>query len=144
MRRSVDLCKQATVNKRGKRYVYWVIRWYDTSGKRRSRHVGRADQLSRRQAENLRRQKEAELRSNPVRRNISRAPTVVSFLEFYFAARATELAPGSLMLHRQTGRYLQAFFGADRRLDEIMRHDARAFKTALAAGDLAYVTKRSV
>ena len=55
MRRSVDLSKQATVNKRSKRYVYWVIRWYDTMGKRRSQHLGRADQLSKRQAENLRR-----------------------------------------------------------------------------------------
>jgi hypothetical protein len=109
MRRSVDLSKQATVNKHGKRYVYWVIRWYEASGKRRSQHLGRADQLSRRQAENLRRQKEAELRSNPERRNISRAPTVASFLKFYLKARVTELAPGSLELHRQTGRYLQAY-----------------------------------
>ncbi len=144
MRRSVDLSKQATVNKRGKRYVYWVIRWYDASGKRWSRHLGRADQLSRRQVENLRRQKEAELRSNPARRNISRAPTIATFLEFYFAAKATELAPGSLELHRQTGHYLQAFFGPNRRLDEIARHDARAFKTALGAGDLVHVNKRSV
>jgi integrase len=144
MRRSVDLSKQATVNKHGKRYVYWVIRWYDAAGKRRSRHLGRADQLSRRHAENLRRHKEAELRSSPARRNISRAPTIASFLEFYFAARATELAPGSLELHCQTGRYLQAFFGPDRRLDEIMRHDARAFKTALAAGDLMRANKRKV
>ena len=144
MRRSVDLSMQATVNRRGKRYVYWVIRWYDAAGKRRSRHLGRADRLSRRQAENLRRQREAELRSNPARRNISRAPTVGSFLESYFAARVTELAPGSLVLHRQTGRYLQAFFGPDRRLDEIMRHDARAFKTALGAGDLMHANKRQV
>ena len=144
MRRSVDLSKQTTVNKQGKRYLYWVIRWYDASGKRRSQHLGRADQLSKRQAENLRRQKESELRSNPGRRNISRAPTVASFLEFYFAARATELAPGSLELHRQTGRYLQTFFGGHRRLDEIMRHDARAFKTALAAGDLMHANKRQV
>jgi hypothetical protein len=75
---------------------------------------------------------------------LSQAPTVTSFLEFYFAARATELAPASLELHRQTGRYLQAFFGPDRRLDEIMRHDARAFKTALAAGDLVHANTRQV
>lgn len=144
MRRSVDLSRQTTVNKRGKRYAYWVIRWYDAFGKRRSKHLGRADQLSRRQAENLRRQKEAEIRCKPARRNISRAPTLASFLEFYYAARATELAPSSLELSRQTGRYLQAFFGLDRRLDEIMRHDARAFKTALGAGDLIRVNKRKV
>ena len=144
MRRSVDLSKQATVNKHGKRYAYWVIRWYDAAGKRRSQHVGRVDQLSKRQAENLRRQKEADLRSKPGRRNISRAPALAAFLEFYYAARATELAPGSLELNRQTGRYLQAFFGPDRRLDEVMRHDARAFKTALAAGDLMHANKRQV
>ena len=144
MRRSIDRSKQATVNKQGKRYVYWVIRWYDAADKRRSQHLGRADQLSKRQAENLRRQKESELRFNPGHRNISRAPTIASFLELYFSGRATELAPGSLELHRQTGRYLQAFFGGHRRLDEIIRHDARAFKTALAVGDLIHANKRQV
>lgn len=144
MRRSVNLSKQATVNKHGKKYIYWVIRWYDAAGKRRGQHLGRADELSKRRAENLRREKESGLRPNPGRRNISRAPTVASFLEFYPAARATELAPGSLELHRQTGRYMQAFFGSNRRLDEIMRHDARAFKTALSAGNLMHANKRQV
>ena len=46
-----------------------------------------------------------------------------------------------MALHRQTGRYLLAFLGANCRLDNVRRPDARAFKTALAAGDLAFVNK---
>ena len=45
-------------------------------------------------------------------------------------------------LHQQTGRYLIGYFGERRRLDSITRVEARAFKTALASGELAHVNKR--
>jgi integrase len=58
------------------------------------------------------------------------------------SARASELKPGTLELHEQTIRYLIGFFGAARRLDAISRPDARAFKTALANGQLAHVNEK--
>jgi len=45
-------------------------------------------------------------------------------------------------LHQQTGKYLLAFFGEDRHVDTISRQDARAFKAALAAGELQHVNSR--
>jgi len=53
-----------------------------------------------------------------------------------------ELAPRTLVLHNQTAKYLLAFFGENCQIDQISRINARMFKTALANGDLKYVSKR--
>ncbi len=44
---------------RSKGHTYWVIRWHASDGKRPGKTLGRTDQLSKRQAEKLRRAKEA-------------------------------------------------------------------------------------
>ncbi len=137
----VTLSEQTT-RRNGKSYTYWVIRWQATDGRRLGKTLGRTDKISRRQAEKLRRQKELELQANPGRRDVSRSPELGEFLDSYYEARRTELAPGTMELHRQTGRYLIGFFGEHRRLDSIRRPEARAFKTALADGNLAHVNKR--
>ena len=137
MGKSVTLHKQTL-----KGHAYWVIRWQATDGRRLGKTLGRTDKLSKRQAEKLRRQKELELQANPGRRDVSRSPEMGEFLDSYYKARRTELAPGTMELHKQTGRYLIGFFGEHRRLDSIRRPEARAFKTALADGSLARVNKR--
>jgi integrase len=142
MRESVNLTRKTTRKPDGRSYTYWVLRWFDRAGKQHGRTIGRVDKVSKRKAEKLRREKERELASYPGRRNISRAPELETFLENYYKARRAELAPGTLELHQQTGKYLKAFFGTAVRLDAISRYDARAFKTALANGDLAHVNKR--
>ncbi len=142
MREAVILTPIARSKPNGRTYTYWVLRWHDSSGKSHSKSLGPANKVSKRQAEKLRRRKQAELEQNPGRRAASRAPAVGQYLETYFRVREAELAPGTLELHRQTGRYLVAFFGQNRRLDLIQRTDARAFKAALANGELAYVQER--
>jgi len=139
---TVTLAEQTTTKSNGKKYTYWVIRWFGTDGKRYGKTLGRVDQLSERQAEKLRRQKETELETNPGRRDVSRSPELGEFLHGYYADRRTELVPGTLELHQQTGRYLIGHFGEHRRLDSITRPEARAFKTALANGEIAHVNKR--
>jgi integrase len=141
MQTSVTLSKQTTRSDR-KTYRYWVLRWFASDGRRRSQHLGKTTEMSRRQAEKKRREKEAELGANPGRRDVSRSPALGPFLEQYYANRRTELGPDTLELHRQTGRYLVGYFGGQRRLDSISRADARAFKTALAGGELAHVNRR--
>lgn len=141
MRTSVTLSEQKS-EKGGKVYSYWVLRWFGADGKRRGQQIGKVGEMSKRQAEKRRREKENELESNPGRRDVSRSPELGSFLEQYYADRRTELASGTLELHQLTGRYLLAFFGKHRRLDAISRADARAFRTALGDGELAHVNKR--
>lgn len=142
MRETVVLTSIARKKPSGRKYTYWVLRWLDTVGRWRSKSLGPADRLSKRQAEKLRRQKQVELDRNPARRNVPKAPTLGEFLEAYYVVRQAELAPGTLELHRQTGRYLVGFFGENQRLDAVARTDARAFRAALASGDMAFVQKR--
>jgi integrase len=141
MKRTVTLSKQATMID-GKRYLYWVLRWYGSDGKRHSKHVGKVGKVSKRRATKERDKKQAELDSNPGRREVGRSPSLGEFNSAYLAARTKELAPGTLELHEQTVRYLEGFFGKERRLDSISRADARAFKTALGNNELGHVNKR--
>ncbi|MFC1738604.1 tyrosine-type recombinase/integrase [Planctomycetota bacterium] len=78
----------------------------------------------------------------PGRRNVSKACSLCDYLKLYFDSRKSELAEGTYRLHRYTARYLLAFFGEHRRIDQLTRADARAFKTALANGELKYINKK--
>ncbi len=137
MGKSVTLHKQTS-----KGHAYWVIRWMASDGRRPGKNLGRVETISKRQAEKMRRQKEIELETHPGRCDVRRSPELGEFLERYYADRKTELRPGTMELHQQTGRYLIGYFGERRRLDSITRAEARAFKTALASGELAHVNKR--
>ena len=142
MREAVTLSQHKTRKANGKVYTYWVIRWHGSDGKHHGKTLGSTEKISKRQAEKLRQQKETELAKQPGRRNVSRVPLLGEYLNNYLKDRQSELAPGTLALHGQTIRYLKAFFGEGRRLDTIQRTDARAFRTALANGDLTHINKR--
>ncbi len=142
MRESVNLAKIGTKKPNGRVYEYWVLRWFAINGKQRSQSIGRVGKMSKRQAEKMRRQKQAELDRNPGRRNVSAAPSLGEYLQLYFQNRQSELAPGTIALHEHTAKYLKGFLGEARRLDAVQRADARAFKAALAAGELVYLNKR--
>ena len=130
-----------SVNK-SKGIEYWVLRWRTPDGKRRGETVGRKDQVSRRIAEKARREKENEFERSPGRATATRAPTLAKFIDTYLAARKSELSPGAIELHRQTGKYLVAYLGEHRQIDKVTRADARTFKAALAGGELMKVSKR--
>jgi len=139
---SVSLTQITKTKSNGMSYSYWVLRWFATNGKWCSKSLGPVNKLSKRQAEKLRSQKQTELQSSPGRRNVTGAPTIKDYLEQYYANRRLELASGTLELHMQTGRYLKGFFGENTRLGNIQRADARAFKAALANGDLMFVNTK--
>jgi integrase len=142
MRESVVLTKICRKKPNGQKYAYWVLRWFDTNGKWRSKSLGRVGKISKRMAEKLRRKRQSELDEHPGRRNVTQAPKLGEFLNTYLCVRESELAPGTLELHRQTGRYLLGYFGANRRLNSIQRAHVRAFKAALAAEKLSSVQKK--
>ena len=142
MRQGVILTTHSVLKPNGKRYTYYQLRWYGADGSRYSHDIGRADELSKRQAEKMRLAKELELRERPGLRSPGRTPSLAAFLDTYLASRKSELAQGTLELHEQTARYLKGFFGEERRLDQITRYDAREFKTALAAAKLKHVNER--
>ena len=126
----------------GKRYTYYQLRWFGADGKRYSHNLGRVGDLSKRQAEKLRQAKELELRQKPGLRSPGQIPSLKQFADDYIESRKAELATGSIELYQQTNRYLIGFFGEERRIDQISRHDAREFKTLLGKGELNRVNKR--
>ena len=140
---SVDLHRQTDRKASGKAYTYWVLRWRGPDGRRRGERLGSVNKLSKRQAEKLRKKKELELGMNPGRNVPARAPQLQAYVDAYLEARRNEVKPGTLELHEQTTRYLIGFFGASKRLDTVTRQDVRAFRTALAAGELAHVNERN-
>jgi integrase len=139
---NVALTTQSVTGPNGRRYTYWQLRWFSPDGRRYSENIGRIDKLSKRQANKLRQEKENELNTHPVRRELSRIPALGEFLATYLESRRGELAPRTHELHEQTVRYLKAHFGEHRRIDEIKRYHAREFKTALGNGQLQRINKR--
>lgn len=138
------LIKVSLSKQKSKKYTYWCLRWFGSDGRQRGKSIGRADgpnKLSRRVAELIRARKEQEINDRPGRRDVERACTLSSFLDFYISSRKSELMPSTLKLHRQTAKYLLAFFGSARHIDFVTRAEARAFKNALANGDLMHIHK---
>ena len=101
-KRSVYLEKNRTKTAK-KVYEYWLLRWWGTDGKEHGTSIGRTNKISRRQAEKIKRAKESEFQTHPSRRKHKRAPYLGEYLETYYQARQSELAPGTMDLHRQTG-----------------------------------------
>lgn len=142
MREAVNLCKHIVKKANGKKDAYWMLRWHGPDGKFRGKTLEPTNKISKRHAEKLCRQKEVELAKQPGRRSVSRCPLLGEHLSSYYESRKGDLAPRTMELHRQTGRYLLAFFGENRRLDAVQRTNARAFKTALTNGEPAYINQR--
>jgi len=135
---AVDLKKRTVKGK----YTYYFLYWSDSNGKPRRKSLGNVNKISRRQARVLRVRREQELNRHPAGHDASIAPTLSEFSKKYVESRKTELAPGTLDLHRQTIKYLLAYFGTNQRIDEIAKAQTRAFKTNLANGELIYVNER--
>ena len=129
MRESINLERRKVKSKKGVIYEYWYLRWFGLDGRFHGKSIGRTDKISKRQAMKLRQQKVIELDVKPGRRNLTKAPDLGDYINGYFKFRKNELAPSTIILHKQTARYLLGFFGEHRRIDQISKPDARAFKT---------------
>ncbi len=118
--------------------AYWQVAYRDAEGRRRFKSLGAKSKYSRRHAKKLAARFLCELVKNPGLGNRSRAITLEAFATRYLESR-TELASGTRYLHQLTLRFLQAFFGADCRIERIVRSRAADWRTALAAGQLERV-----
>lgn len=115
--------------------TYWQARWTDPStGKRRSRSLGRKDELSRRQARRKLTQLEAEFIVSPAKRASGQVPTLGQWCEQFIEGKRVEgRKEGTLALYRQAARYMKAYFGEQTRLTDITKTDARRFANELRA-----------
>lgn len=112
--------------------LYWHADWKDAHGRRRRKSLGPKSSLSHRQALKLCQNLANRLNLNPALVE-SRTPCLGPYVDSYIASR-TDLKPGTLYLHRLTRKYLVAFFGEQKHLDEITRANAREWVSVLARG----------
>lgn len=141
MRRAVSLYKD---RKQGKDGIveYWCCRWFDENGKRRSKALGRVDELSARDAKKRTSEIELEFDKNPSKRNTGKALTISQLCQDYLAEKEHELAPRTVLKRKECQTYLLKHFGQNKRIDSISKVGAGKFKTALLSGNLRVEEKR--
>ena len=115
---------------------YWKVKYYDASGRRRTKSLGSVKALSRRKAKVLAQRFIATAQLKPDLLSPKQIPNLDVFLTDYLKSR-TDVRESSLKLLDITARYIRAFFGDGCRIDRISRADAAAWKAALARGELA-------
>ncbi len=139
---SVSLNTEARTLKNGDTVEYWYLRWYGPDGKRKAKCIGRTDEISKRKAHRIRLHKMAELELHPGRGNPIDGPQLGVFLESYLKTRQAEVRPTTIALEQAAANYLLVYFGKSKPMGRIARTEARAFKTALAKGDLARASQQ--
>ena len=127
--------KKEVKNSRGRVFEYWACFWME-GRKRRSKTLGLASELSKRQANVLRDRLVVDLGRVPDR--LEAAPNLGEHIQRYLANR-TEIKENTRREHETTGRYLKACLGEDIRIDKITRTMAADWRASLARGELAHV-----
>ena len=140
----VQLIRQRLVRRtrRGRRKTIHVyrLRWRDEDGRVRTETLGVVGELSKTDAETMRRKKAVQFDKNPTRRSRDRSVTVKSWCsEFMERKRSDDGRPGTVKQYQQVADELTDFFGA-KRIVSVSVADARAFRSHLARGSRSKAT----
>ena len=136
----ITLSQDTKRTKDGKSVSYWAARWIDVAGKRRSKSLGRADKLSKREAKKIILQMESDFDRLPGRKNAQRM-RLKEYCDLFLTLRNKELSQTAVIGYETTIAYLLDYMGDNRTLDSISPSDAAHFKAALEGGKLANVSK---
>lgn len=130
----ISLVKETRTIKSGK-VEYWILRFYDDSGKHRAKSIGRCDKLSKRQANKIKTRMLKEFEEKPGRRNRQHY-TLEAFVKHYFYTRKHELRPKTVELQSRAAKYLLAYFGKGRSIEKVTRANVRVFQTAMISNEI--------
>jgi len=129
---------------------YWVLRWYDIAGHRRSQVVCKDEPAWYDKHGVMLKKWKAELDKLVARVEIELAQKktddkpdsmgLKAFIDTLLELRKHELARATTQRYQDTARYLQYHFGDTRKVNTITPLDAAQFKAALAAGKLIDAT----
>lgn len=116
------------------------VRWVDPKTKRRrTRNIGRIDEIGKKAAERMRRQIEHELNDDPAAASADPSMTVEKWAERYFEFRAVELDDRTVVLQKHAVELFVKSIGPRRRLESITREDAAMHRRLL--GERSYQGK---
>ncbi len=115
---SVVLLKRSVKNKGRRPVAYWVLRWPGSDGKTRQQNIGRADQMTEKQAGEVRRQKMIDLGIGKAVRDPVRM-SVAEFLDADRTAMTSRVSRSTINEHRIASSHAIAVIGGDIRLDRV-------------------------
>lgn len=102
---------------------YWLAVWYDSTGKRRRKTIGRKDQMSKRDARRVCGELAESFGMERNRRDVGQSPALGEWLDRYLKLR-TDLSDASIVWHRLVIARIKEHFGDDTRMDRITRASA--------------------
>ena len=104
--------------------VYWRLVWRDELGRERTRSLGAVGAT---EADRARRKFQAELMLTPGIANMGHAPTIQAWCDRYVADIARTHAEGTVLLAKDTIKYLLERFSGSLRMDRITQAQAEDF-----------------
>lgn len=128
----VQLNKRRVKLKDGSVVVYWTLRWPGTTGKWHSESVGKVGQMTKAQAETLRRDKEGSMNMGLVRRDRPRDMTLKEYLDLDCERIKPDLKLNTIEGHKHAGAHAKQALGEDIRMSAIGRVQIARIKTYLA------------
>lgn len=117
----------------------WLLRWY-ANGRRCSETIGKAREISKREADAQRREKEVAFGSGKERPSRPPKITLERFLADDREAIQVDVSPATLIEHRVASDHATRALGDDVRPDRLTRADCGTLKKHLADRGLAKAT----
>lgn len=133
----------------------WMLRWYDSQGKRNGETIGKVGLMNKKQAEYARRERQGKIDNGLVKMDRPERMTLADFIKHYKDRRrqgdkgrghlrgAPKLTEATITDHDMTLRYLQQHFGDNQNMNSITLDHASLFIDALEAGELVGARKKS-
>ncbi len=117
----------------------WMLRWYDSRGRRCGETIGKAGVMSKRQAEAIRRDRQGKTDNGLAKLDRPERMTLAQFAEYDRSAIADK-AYGTQLAQDHAFAHAKAALGADIQLDRIARTHVSQIKARMQGNDLRPAT----
>ena len=115
----VQLSKRTKQLKGKAKSQYWTLRWYGVDNRRYSESIGIVGQMTRNQAETLRREKESKINAGQLARDKPREITLAAFIAYDLDAVALDIKRDSREGIRHAGKHATGALGEHIQLSKI-------------------------
>ena len=129
----VTIYAKRVTNKRGAVSIHWYLRWADSSGRQRYEKIGTKPDMTRREAERLKREKITALGAGTASRDRCPKRTLADFLAADRTNGAADRQPSTLNLEKTVAKCAIAALGGETPLDRIDYDHVAKIKAWLGA-----------
>lgn len=120
---SVSLKKIKRTGRNGRARYDWTLRWFQSDGVERSRKIGNASLMTKREAEKIRRHFQTEMDAARVARDKPKRMTMGQFADYHEKAVDGHVKPATLDVHRIALTQFASEVGKERLLQQVNEAD---------------------